>query len=228
MSRLAAFLGTPTPTLGIEISATHVSMVRMAPEGSPAAVTGVAVERLRAGAVVPALNAANIVDRAAVSGAIRAALQQLGGRGRRAVLVVPDTIAKVSLLRFDKVPPRAADLAALVSWQVRKSAPFPIDTAQMSYVAGAEVALEGNMNHAGMIPVVADAVADNADGSAESSWMPQIAQAPPRKKTFLTSPPPPSAYVKSATSGLKEPISVRPASEPMILTRLPSTRNGAS
>jgi len=139
MSRLAAFLGTPTPTLGIEISATQVSMVRMAPEGSPAAVTGVAVERLRAGAVVPALNAANIVDRAAVSGAIRAALQQLGGRGRRAVLVVPDTIAKISLLRFDKVPPRAADLAALVSWQVRKSAPFPIDAAQMSYVAGAEV-----------------------------------------------------------------------------------------
>jgi hypothetical protein len=139
MSRLAAFLGTPTPTLGIEISATQVSMVRMAPEGRPAAITGVAVERLRAGAVVPALNAPNIVDRAAVTGAIGAALQQFGGRGRRAVLVVPDTIAKVSLLRFDKVPSRAADLAALVSWQVRKSAPFPIDAAQMSYVAGAEV-----------------------------------------------------------------------------------------
>ena len=55
------------------------------------------------------------------------------------MLVVPDTIAKVSLLRFEKVPARAADLAALVSWQVRKSAPFPADQAQLSYVPGAEV-----------------------------------------------------------------------------------------
>jgi type IV pilus assembly protein PilM len=139
MSRLATLFGTPTPSLGVEISATRVAVVRLATEGSPATVTGLAVQALPPGAVVPALNAVNIADRNAVSGAIRNALQQLGGRGRRAVLVVPDTIAKVSLLRFESVPPRAPDLAALVSWQVRKTAPFPVDQAQMSYVPGAEV-----------------------------------------------------------------------------------------
>ena len=139
MSRLAALLGSPTPSLGIEITATRVSAVRVAPEGTPALVTGIAVEALPPGAVVPALNAGNIIDPDAVTGAIRRAVQQLGGRTRRAVLVVPDTIAKVSLLRFEKVPARAADLAALVSWQVRKSAPFPADQAQLSYVPGAEV-----------------------------------------------------------------------------------------
>ena len=139
MSRLAALLGAPTPSLGIEISATRVAAVRVAPEGTPALVRAIAVEGLPPGAVVPALNALNIIDRAAVTAAIRSAVQQLGGRARRAVLVVPDTIAKVSLLRFDKVPARAADLAALVSWQVRKSAPFPTDQAQLSYVPGAEV-----------------------------------------------------------------------------------------
>jgi Tfp pilus assembly PilM family ATPase len=139
MSRLAALFGAPTPSLGVEISATRVAVVRLAPDGDPALVTGLAVEALPAGAVVPALNATNIADRAAVSGAIRRGVQQLGGRGRRAVLVLPDTIAKVSLLRFDKVPTRAADLAALVSWQVRKSAPFPANQAQLSYVAGATV-----------------------------------------------------------------------------------------
>ena len=139
MSRLAALFGTPTPSLGVEISATRVAVVRLATDGSPALVTGLAVEPLPPGAVVPALNATNIADRAAVSGAIRRALTQLAGRGRRAVLVVPDTIAKVSLLRFDKVPARASDLAALVSWQVRKSAPFPPDQAQLSFVPGAEV-----------------------------------------------------------------------------------------
>jgi Tfp pilus assembly PilM family ATPase len=139
MSRLAALLGMPTPSLGVEISASRVAVVRLSPDAIPAVVTGLAVEALPPGAVVPALNAVNITDRAEVSGAIARAVQQLGSRTRRAVLVVPDTIAKVSLLRFDKVPPRAADLAALVSWQVRKSAPFPADQAQMSYVAGAEV-----------------------------------------------------------------------------------------
>lgn len=140
MSRVAAFLGTPAPSLGVEISATRVAVVRLAADGStPATITGLAVEALAPGAVVPALNAVNIADPAAVSGAIRRATQQLGGRPRRTVLVVPDTIAKVSLLRFEKVPARPADLAALVSWQVRKSAPFPIDQAQISYVPGAEV-----------------------------------------------------------------------------------------
>jgi type IV pilus assembly protein PilM len=138
MSRLAALLGAPTPSLGIEISASRVAAVRVA-EGTPALVTGIAVEALPPGAIVPALNALNIMDRAAVTGGIRSVVQQLGGRARRAVLVVPDTIAKVSLLRFEKVPARAADLAALVSWQVRKSAPFPPDQTQLSYVPGAEV-----------------------------------------------------------------------------------------
>src|SRR5687767_6990245 len=70
MSRLAAFLGAPTPSLGIEISASRVAAVRVSPDGTPALVTGVAVEALPPGAVVPALNALNINDRAAVTGAI--------------------------------------------------------------------------------------------------------------------------------------------------------------
>jgi len=38
------------------------------------------------------------------------------------------------------VPPRAQDLDQLVRWQVRKSAPFPIDEAQVSYVPASQAA----------------------------------------------------------------------------------------
>ena len=62
-------------------------------------------------------------------------LEQIG-RPRRIGLVVPDLVAKVSLVRFEKVPPRAADLDQLVRWQVRKTAPFPIEEAQVSSCAG--------------------------------------------------------------------------------------------
>src|SRR5205085_12306409 len=48
----------------------------------------------------------------------------------------PDNVAKVSLLRFDKVPERSHDLDELVRWQVRKAAPFRVEDAQISHVAG--------------------------------------------------------------------------------------------
>ena len=56
------------------------------------------------------------------------------GRPRRIGLIVPDPIAKVSLVRFEKVPARAQDLDQLIRWQVRKAAPFAIEDAQVSYV----------------------------------------------------------------------------------------------
>jgi hypothetical protein len=58
------------------------------------------------------------------------------GAPRRIGLIVPDVIAKVSLVRFEHVPARAQDLEQLVRWQVRKTAPFPIEEAQVSYVPG--------------------------------------------------------------------------------------------
>src|SRR5207244_10415552 len=87
------------------------------------------------GALVSSLTAANVVDRAAVSGALGRVLERLG-RPRRIALVVPDPVAKVSLIKFERVAARPGDLAELVRWQVRKTAPFPIDEAQISYAAG--------------------------------------------------------------------------------------------
>jgi Tfp pilus assembly PilM family ATPase len=94
-----------------------------------------AVEPLPDGALVPALNATNTHDRASVATAINRVIEKLG-RPRRVGLVVPDVVAKVSLLKFEKIPSRAQDLDQLVRWQVRKSAPFPIEEAQVSYVNG--------------------------------------------------------------------------------------------
>ena len=92
-----------------------------------------AIELLPDGALVPSLTAANTHDRAAVMTALNRALEKVG-RPRRIGLVVPDAFAKVSLVRFEQVPAAPTDLDQLVRWQVRKSAPFPIEEAQVSYV----------------------------------------------------------------------------------------------
>ncbi len=55
--------------------------------------------------------------------------------------MLPDTVAKVSLLRFEKVPAEPQDLDQLIRWQVRKAAPFRIEEAQLAWVPG--VALPG-------------------------------------------------------------------------------------
>ena len=49
---------------------------------------------------------------------------------------MPDPVAKVSLVKFERVATRADDLDELVRWQVRKATPFAIDRAQLSYVTG--------------------------------------------------------------------------------------------
>jgi type IV pilus assembly protein PilM len=111
--------------------------VRLGGAGIPAPLAGFAVEPLPPAAVVPALNASNVTDPSTVVEALRRAVERAGGRTGRAALVVPDTVAKVSLLRFEQVPARAADLAELIRWQVRKAVPFPIADAQITWVPGA-------------------------------------------------------------------------------------------
>ena len=97
-------------------------------------VTAHAMEPLAPGTVVPSLNAVNITDPKAVAAALRQVFERLGTRPKRVALAIPDSVAKVSLLRFEKVPQRAHDLDELVRWQVRKAAPFRLEDAQLSYM----------------------------------------------------------------------------------------------
>ncbi len=99
-------------------------------------ISGYGAEPLPAGAVEPGLNAVNVHDAAALTGGIRAALDKISPRPRRIALVLPDTVAKVSLIRFEKVPAKVQDLDQLIRWQVRKAAPFRIEDAQVVVGAG--------------------------------------------------------------------------------------------
>jgi type IV pilus assembly protein PilM len=113
-----------------------VSAVSVTPRSGSLSVTAHAIEPLAPGAVTPALNHANIPDTKAVASALKQVFERMGIRPKRVALAIPDTVAKVSILKFEKVPDRAHDLDELVRWQVRKAAPFRIEDAQLSYVPG--------------------------------------------------------------------------------------------
>jgi Tfp pilus assembly PilM family ATPase len=123
----------PPPDVAVELGARRVAGAALEWRGEEPTIAAHGIEPLPEGALVPALTHTNIHDRAAVSGAVGRLLERLG-RPRRIGLVVPDPVARVSLVHFEQVPPRAQDLDQLIRWQVRKAAPFLIEEAQVSYV----------------------------------------------------------------------------------------------
>ncbi len=138
---LPRWFGNPPPSAAVEISARRVTVAVIAQHGSTRVLSGYAGETLPPGAVEPALNAPNIHDLGALTSAIGSALDKLPARPKRIALVLPDSVGKLSLLRFEKIPEKMQDLDQLIRWQVRKSAPFKIEDAQVAWVPG--IALPG-------------------------------------------------------------------------------------
>jgi len=133
---LPRWLSSRPPSAAVEITARRVMAAAVADQGGARVVSSYASEPLPAGAVEPALNASNVHDPAALTAAVRAALDKVSPRPRRVALVLPDSVAKLSLVRFDKIPAKAQDLDQLIRWQIRKAAPFKIEDAQISWVPG--------------------------------------------------------------------------------------------
>jgi Tfp pilus assembly PilM family ATPase len=135
MSIFTTLHESPAPAAAVEIAASRISAASLEWRGGQPVVSAHASEPLSDGALVPSLTGVNVHDRPAVLGALERVLERIGGP-RRIGLVIPDVVARVSLVRFERVPPRAQDLDQLVRWQVKKTAPFPIEDAQVSYVSG--------------------------------------------------------------------------------------------
>jgi Tfp pilus assembly PilM family ATPase len=139
MSVFDSLRETSGPTVAVEVAAHQVSAAGLEFRSGTAIVSAHATEPMPPGALVPSLTTANVHNRHAVVDVIRRVLERTG-KPRRIGLVVPDLVAKVSFVRFEQPPSRAADLEQLVRWQVRKTAPFAVEEAQVSFVPGLRAA----------------------------------------------------------------------------------------
>lgn len=124
----------PVPSAAIEVAGNHVCAATIEMGARPT-VTAHAIDLLPEGVLVPSLTAANVHDRRMMVTALRKVLEGVG-RPRRVALILPDAVAKVSLVKFETTP-GAKDLEQLIRWQVRKAAPFAVEDAQVSFVRGA-------------------------------------------------------------------------------------------
>ena len=136
MSLFASWLASPPPDAAVEIAADHVSVAVVTERGQGLAVQGYAVVPLPPGSVVASLTSTNILNRPAVTAALRIALERADARPRRVALVIPDLATKASLVRFETIPARREDLDQLVRWQMKKASPFPIEDASVTFTPG--------------------------------------------------------------------------------------------
>lgn len=92
-----------------------------------------AVRPLKPGAIAPNLAAANIADREAVRAAIQEAMAGVAGHLRDVIAVLPDGACHVSLLDFDSLPEEREEAAGVIRFRLKKSLPFDVDQARLSY-----------------------------------------------------------------------------------------------
>jgi len=122
----------PKPKLACEISADRVLAGRVSDRGS---METCAASELAPGSVVPDLIEANLRERARVLDAIGEALGSVSGRSRDVIAVLPDTAIRVALLDFETLPSNRQEAEGVVRFRLKKSLPFDVEKARISYDA---------------------------------------------------------------------------------------------
>ena len=124
---------TAKPKLACEISADRVLAGRVVENGS--GLEACAAQELAPGSVIPDLVESNLRQRAAVRDGIESALGGVAGRSHDVIAIVPDATVRVMLVEFDTLPSDHEEALGVVRFRLKKSLPFDVDKAKVSYHA---------------------------------------------------------------------------------------------
>jgi type IV pilus assembly protein PilM len=125
---LARLWQDPPPALAFELSEAGVAMVRTgkAPDVDFRPLDGgvISVSPLRD----------NILEPEKLAATVRGMVPPNGSRKRRdAALILPDSSVRVSVLDFDSFPSDAKEQLSLVRFRIKKSVPYDVESAVLSY-----------------------------------------------------------------------------------------------
>src|SRR6266516_1853143 len=119
------------PKLACEISTDRVLAGRL----SDSSVVDCDTYDLAPGVITPELTETNIRDRNAVYRALHDVLDSVSGRSTDIIAVLPDSSVRVVLLDFESLPSKRDEAEAVVRFRLKKSLPFDLDKAKVSYHA---------------------------------------------------------------------------------------------
>ncbi len=126
LKQITRLVKDPSPAHIFELSQAGIAFARHGETG---------FQTLEPGVLTPSPLADNIVRPEVVASAISRIAPPNGAKRRPAAVILPDYAARVSLLDFDSFPATAEEQAALVRFRVKKTIPFEIDSAAVSYWA---------------------------------------------------------------------------------------------
>ena len=132
---LSALWRDPPPALAFELSEAGIAMARTGKEREfdfrPLEPGVISVSPLRD----------NILEPEKLAAAVRGMVPPNGSRKRRdAALILPDSCARVSVLDFDDFPTDAKEQLSLVRFRLKKSVPYEVESAALSYHAQSSAA----------------------------------------------------------------------------------------
>src|SRR5258708_2434074 len=123
----------PKPKLACEIAADRVLAGRYSDNGS--GLEASAARELAPGSVLPDLVENNLRQRDAVRAGIAEALGSVAGRSKDVIAIVPDAAVRVMLVEFDTLPTDYDEALGVVRFRLKKSLPFDVEKAKVSYHA---------------------------------------------------------------------------------------------
>jgi type IV pilus assembly protein PilM len=129
----SSFNSSSKPKLACEITPDRVFAGRVSDRGDM--VDACAAGELAKGSVVPDLMEANLRERKSVFDTVRDTLGSLNSRSRDVIAVLPDAAVRVMLLDFDTLPANRTEAESVVRFRLKKSLPFDLDKAKISYHA---------------------------------------------------------------------------------------------
>jgi type IV pilus assembly protein PilM len=128
LDKIARIFKDPPPELAFEICEAGVSMARTKDPSS------IKFQDLRPGVLSISPVHDNVVMADELAAAIGALIPAGSSRKRyHAALILPDYSARLSVLEFDSFPEKEEDQRALVRFRLKKSVPFDIESAALSY-----------------------------------------------------------------------------------------------
>src|ERR1700733_19998 len=129
----ANFNSSSKPRLACEIAADRVGAGRVSERGHT--VDACTANELALGSVVPDLLEANLRERQRVFDTVSETLGALNSRSRDVIAVLPDAAVRVMLLDFETLPANRTEAESVVRFRLKKSLPFDLDKAKISYHA---------------------------------------------------------------------------------------------
>jgi type IV pilus assembly protein PilM len=120
----------PPPALVFELSEAGIAMARTGKEPD------LDFRPLESGVVSVSPLRDNITDPDKLAGAVHSMVPPNGSRKRRdAALILPDACVRVAVLDFDSFPSDAKEQLSLVQFRMKKSVPYDVESAMLSYQA---------------------------------------------------------------------------------------------